>query len=225
MVAREGYAIIAIAWAVTLVIVIAVWLVPGLRTWVRVFVSIASVLCIGTFAVYFFRDPQRRPPPGADNLLLSPADGTVVAIERVHEPAYLEEEAQRISIFLSVFSVHVNRVPATGKIEFERYVSGDYLLAWHPKASERNERSELGLAHASGHRVLFKQIAGHVARRIVYHVAEGDTVQAGQRLGLIKFGSRMDVIVPYQVPLLVSIGDRVRAGESVLAHLSGIEGK
>ncbi len=218
MFAREGYIIIAIAWLLVVLISIAVWIVPDLHTWVRMLMSLAAVLCIGVFVLYFFRDPERTPPPGAGDLLLSPADGRIVAIERIHEPAYLRGEAKRISIFLSVFSVHVNRVPATGVIEFERYVPGAYLVAWHPKASEKNERSELGLVHASGFRVLFKQIAGQVARRIVYHVAAGDAVQAGQRLGVIRFGSRMDVSVPSDVLLSVQVGDRVRAGESVFAR-------
>jgi phosphatidylserine decarboxylase len=112
----------------------------------------------------------------------------------------------------------VNRIPASGVIEFERYVPGDYLVAWHPKASAKNERSELGVQHPDGHKIFFKQIAGAVARRIVYHVRAGDTVQAGERFGIVKFGSRMDVHVPAGVALDVEVGERVRAGESIIGR-------
>ena len=124
-----------------------------------------------------------------------------------------------MSIFLSPLNVHVNRVPADGVIEYVRYVPGDYLVAWHPKASEKNERSEIGLRHPSGTKILFKQIAGAVARRIVYHLSVGDTVKAGERFGLVKFGSRMDVLVPPGTPLDVAVGDRVTAGETILGRI------
>jgi phosphatidylserine decarboxylase len=153
-------------------------------------------------------------------LLLAPADGKVVQIETVHESLYIQGEARQVSIFLSPLDVHVNRVPADGVIEYDQYVPGDYLVAWHPKASEKNERSQLGLRHPSGTPILFKQIAGAVARRIVYHIGVGDKVRAGERFGLVKFGSRMDVLVPPYVPIHVKVGDRVVAGETVLGDLS-----
>ena len=136
----------------------------------------------------------------------------------VSEPLYLGEMAQKVSIFLSLFDVHVNRIPVAGIVEHVRYTPGKYLVAWHPKASEKNERSEIGVRHPSGARVLFSQIAGSVARRIVYHVTSEDQVEAGQRFGIIKFGSRMDVFVPQDVTLRVSVGDRVRAGETILGQ-------
>ncbi len=171
------------------------------------------------FILYFFRDPQRSAPAGAGSLLLAPADGKVVVVEEVEEPLYLKGPARQISIFLSPLDVHVNRIPADGVIEYDQYVSGDYLVAWHPKASEKNERSQLGLRHPSGLKVLFKQIAGLAARRVVYHVTVGDTVKAGQRFGVVKFGSRMDVLVPRTVEVEVEVGDRVRAGETILGRL------
>lgn len=219
MFAREGLIVIMITWAVVLAIVAAVWLVPGLRTWIRVFVSSAVVICLGLFVLYFFRDPPRTPPDEAENLLLAPADGKVIAVTSVDEPRFLEGPAQRVSIFLSVFDVHVNRVPAHGVVEHAEYIPGKYIFAWHPKASEENERSSLGLVHPTGHRVLFNQVAGGLARRIVFHVARGDTVTAGQRYGLIRFGSRMDVFVSPSVSLAVETGDRVRAGETILGRL------
>ncbi|MEF8796823.1 MAG: phosphatidylserine decarboxylase, partial [Salinivenus sp.] len=172
------------------------------------------------FTLYFFRDPTRTPPPEArDNGLLAPADGRVVEIVEETDSLYLEGPAQRVSIFLSPLDVHVNRVPARGVVEHERYRPGDYLVAWHPKASEQNERSEIGVRHPGGTKVLFKQIAGAVARRIVYHIGEGDTVSAGQRFGIVKFGSRMDVLVPPHVDLRLEKGQRVRAGETVIGWL------
>jgi phosphatidylserine decarboxylase len=179
-------------------------------------------LAIGglAFTLFFFRDPERTPPPGArENGLLAPADGRVVEIVEEEEPLYLKGMARRISIFLSPLDVHVNRVPARGVIEYAKYRPGDYLVAWHPKASEKNERSEFGLRHPSGTKILFKQIAGAVARRIEYNLEEGDTVEAGQRFGIVKFGSRMDLLVPPSVDLNVQKGQTVRAGTTVLGHI------
>jgi len=178
----------------------------------------AGVAALG-FTTWFFRDPKRTPPPHAANLLLAPADGKVVVVEEVHEPLFLKSRAQQVSIFLSPLNVHVNRVPARGTIAFDEYVPGDYLVAWHPKASEKNERSQLGLIHPSGRKILFKQIAGAMARRIIYHIGTGDSVKAGERFGIVKFGSRMDVLVPLDVALNVSVGQRVVAGETVLGTI------
>ncbi len=152
-------------------------------------------------------------------MALAPADGKVMLIEHeASEPLYIGGKAQKVSIFLSLFDVHVNRIPADGVVEHVDYAPGAYLPAWRPEASEQNERSEIGVRHPSGARVLFRQIAGSVARRITYHVKKGDRVEAGQRFGIIKFGSRMDVFVPQDVMLDVSVGDRVRAGETILGH-------
>lgn len=217
MIAREGYTIIGVVLLLAVGMGAAGWAWGG---WGR---PVAAVLAVGmvAFTLYFFRDPERTPPQAAvdGEVLVAPADGRVVEIVEEDEPLYLDGLAQRVSIFLSPLDVHVNRVPATGTIEYVRYRPGDYLVAWHPKASEKNERSEVGLRHASGTRVLFKQIAGAVARRIVYHVQEGDTVTAGERFGIVKFGSRMDVLVPPHVALNVEEGTTVRAGETVLGRL------
>ena len=179
------------------------------------------------FTLYFFRDPDRNPPPDPDReeLLLSPADGTVVEIVEEEEPTYLQGPSTRLSIFLSPLDVHVNRIPADGVVEYEHYQPGEYYVAWHPKASEKNERSEIGVRHPSGRRVLFKQIAGAMARRIVYHVVEGDTVRAGDRYGIVKFGSRMDVHVPPDIELDVDVDDHVQGGKTVLGHfpVSGVQ--
>lgn len=186
---------------------------------ISVFLLVLSLFVV-TFTFYFFRDPKRTPPLDSDNLILAPADGKVVLVEEVDDELYLFSRAQKVSIFLSPLNVHVNRIPANGTIEFVRYVSGKYLVAWHPKASELNERSEIGLLHPTGSKVLFKQIAGFIARRVVYHVQTGDRVAAGDRFGIVKFGSRMDVLVPMSARIHVQVGDRVRGGETILGSLS-----
>ncbi len=216
MIAREGFLLVAVAAVLALGLVLL-----GLKFGLvgRLLCFAAAALALG-FTLYFFRDPQRTPPPGAEALLLAPADGKVVLVADVaEEPLYLKGPARQVSIFLSPLNVHVNRVPADGVVEFVRYVPGQYLVAWHPKASQKNERSELGLRHPGGTQVLFKQIAGAVARRIVYHLRVGDRVEAGQRFGIVKFGSRMDVLVPPSVQIEVQVGDRVTAGETILGRL------
>jgi phosphatidylserine decarboxylase len=217
--AKEGYAIIGGAFAITLVfIVIGLFMPVG---WGWPFFVLAA-LVIG-FTLYFFRDPARLPPDEASegNLLLAPADGKVVVVAPVeYEPLYLKGAATQISIFLSPLNVHVNRSPVDGVVEYENYVPGEYLVAWHPKASEKNERSELGVRHPSGTKVLFKQIAGAVARRIVYYPKVGDQLKAGERFGIVKFGSRMDVLIPPHVQVDVKIGDRVSAGLTVMGYIT-----
>ena len=220
MVAREGYAIVcgALVFSAALLVIGLFVSVP----WSLCLLAVAIVL--GGGAVLFFRDPVRTPPPEADRLVLAPADGKVVLVEHdVSEPLYVGGKAKKVSIFLSLFDVHVNRIPADGVVEHVGYAPGGYLPAWRPEASERNERSEIGVRHPSGACVLFRQIAGSVARRITYHVKKGDRVEAGQRFGIIKFGSRMDVFVPPDVTLDVSVGDRVRAGETILGHFPGVD--
>ncbi len=215
MVAREGYVIIGIVLVFAaalsgIVLLVSAW-------WGILCLVVAVSVTAGV--LFFFRDPARIPPPVSDQLVLAPADGRVVVVENaVSEPLYLGEMAQKVSIFLSLFDVHVNRIPVDGIVEHVKYIPGKYLVAWRPKASEKNERSEIGVRHPSGARVLFRQIAGSVARRIVYHVKSEDQVGAGQRFGIIKFGSRMDVFVPQDVTLRVSVGDRVRAGETILGQ-------
>lgn len=217
MIAREGYTIVAIAVVLALAISVGAW---QLDAWLWRGPLLLLAGGILAFTLFFFRDPNRTPPLDArDDGLVAPADGRVVEIVEETDSLYLEGPAKRVSIFLSPLDVHVNRVPARGVVEYEKYRPGDYLVAWHPKASEKNERSELGLRHPSGTKVLFKQIAGAVARRIVYHIGEGDTVEAGQRFGIVKFGSRMDVLVPPHVDLTLEEGQHVRAGETVIGWL------
>lgn len=187
--------------------------------WVK---SIATVIIIAMTAilvltVYFFRDPERESPKD-DHLMLSPADGKVIKVIETDENRYLKSRSKQISIFLSPLNVHVNRVPATGVIEYTEYFPGKYLVAWHPKSSELNERAEFGLEHRSGHKILFRQITGFLARRIVYSLEEGQMVYAGDRFGMMKFGSRMDIVVPLDFEFEVEEGQMVVAGESILGR-------
>ena len=201
-----------------LLVVSLSFLAPGPWRWLILGLAVVMV----AFVLFFFRDPHRMPPRAAldGTAVVAPADGKVVLVGPVdHEPLYLKGPAKQVSIFLSPLDVHVNRSPSNGVVEFDRYVSGDYLVAWHPKASEKNERSQLGIRSEGGVRILFKQIAGKVARRIVYHVRVGDTLRAGERFGIVKFGSRMDVLMPPEVEVTVEPGDRVMAGETIIARI------
>ncbi|MDA1333774.1 MAG: phosphatidylserine decarboxylase family protein [Bacteroidetes bacterium] len=216
MFAKEGIGLILGALAMFVILAVLGSLTGGWLGWV--ITSFGLVLLF--FNLWFFRDPKRTIPDVDEWTLLSPADGKVVLIQDVHEPLYLKGPAKQISIFLSPLNVHVNRTPIGGVVEFDDYVPGDYLVAWHEKASELNERSQLGVRHSSGQKVLFKQIAGAVARRIVYHVTVGDEVTTGDRFGIVKFGSRMDILMPPGTEILVSVGDRVSGGLDRLARLN-----
>jgi phosphatidylserine decarboxylase len=175
-----------------------------------------SVLVLG-FAVNFFRDPERSVPQGP-NLVLSPADGKVIVVRRVPSAEYLDTEAVQISIFMSPLNVHVNRNPVSGTVRYYRYVKGEFFAAFEDKASEKNEQAIIGFETSAG-KVLIKQIAGFVARRIVCTLRIGDVVKAGERFGMIKFGSRVDVFVPTTFTVKVKVGDSAVAGETVLAHI------
>ena len=175
-------------------------------------------LALACFFLWFFRDPERAIPAG-DGLILSPGDGKVTETARIETPA---GPRQRVSIFLSVFDVHVNRSPIGGVLSRVEYNKGQYLNAMNPASAERNEQNAVTVRGA-GMEVTFKQIAGLLARRIVFNFKEGDRVQAGQRVGLIKFGSRVDVLLPAEAVLRVDVGQRVKGGSTVLATLGVTE--
>jgi phosphatidylserine decarboxylase len=179
--------------------------------------SIAPVL-LAAFFLWFFRDPQRAVPAG-DGLIVSPGDGLVTETTSISTP---EGPRQRISIFLSVFDVHVNRAPIGGVLSRVHYQKGQFLNAMNPASAERNEQNTVtvrGQGPDGGYEVTFKQIAGLLARRIVFRWNEGQSVERGQRVGLIKFGSRVDVVIPSSAVLRVKVGDRVKGGASVLAAM------
>ncbi len=173
-------------------------------------------LPIAIWVVAFFRDPVRTGPRG-EKLLIAPADGLVVSVANVDEPAYMKERAQRISIFMNVFNVHVNRYPATGVVEYRHYHEGSFGHAGTEKASLENEQSTLGILTTKG-RILVRQIAGLVARRIVTDHEVGTVVTQASRMGLIRFGSRVDVFVPVTAKVLVHTGDTTVAGTTVVAQ-------
>jgi phosphatidylserine decarboxylase len=170
---------------------------------------------LAAFFLWFFRDPQRAIPAGA-GLIVSPGDGKVTETVTIATP---EGPRQRISIFLSVFNVHINRAPICGVLSQVRYQKGKYLNAMNPASADRNEQNIVTVRGEEGYEVTFKQIAGLLARRIVFNFKEGDSVERGQRVGLIKFGSRVDVILPVEAVLRVKVGDKVNGGATVLAAM------
>jgi phosphatidylserine decarboxylase len=209
----DGYKFLAIGGAVTLLF----WWLWSPLGWILAIIT--------GWIAYFFRDPARTVPVRA-SLVVSPADGRVSAIERLRPPPELglgDEERVRVSIFLSVFDVHINRTPVTGRVERSIYVPGAFLNAELDKASEDNERRSLVVRMADGRDVAVVQIAGLVARRIVTFVDEGETLGAGQRIGLIRFGSRVDTYLPPGARALVAIGQRAIGGETVLCDLASSE--
>jgi len=171
-------------------------------------------LSLSLFVLFFFRDPERAVPEGK-GVVVSPADGRVIVIKDIYEPDYLRQDVKQISIFLSVFNVHVNRVPVSGTVETVRYNPGKFLVASVDKASLDNEQTGMVISDGK-YKVLVKQIAGLIARRIVCYAKTGDTVTAGERYGLIRFGSRVDIFLPKDTELLVKVGDRIKGSRDVI---------
>ncbi len=204
-VAPEGWPFIAIAW---IVLAVLAWF----HLW---FVAVPWFL-IAVWVVAFFRDPLREGPRG-DDLVIAPADGKVVSVIPIDEPAYLRGPSTRISIFMNVFNVHVNRYPSRGRVGFRAYVKGKFGHAGPEKASTDNEQSSVGLDTPRG-KLLIKQIAGSIARRIVTDHNEGTEVGQTERMGLIRFGSRVDVFVPAGVEVLVKVGEHTKAAQTVIAR-------
>jgi phosphatidylserine decarboxylase len=174
-------------------------------------------LVLTLFVLFFFRDPDRSVPEG-ENLIVSPADGRVILVKDVFEPDYLKQDVKQISIFLSVFNVHVNRVPIGGMVETVRYNPGKFHVASVDKASALNEQTAMVITHGN-QRVLVKQIAGLIARRIVCYAKPGDAVTTGERYGLIRFGSRVDMFLPKNADIMVKVGDRIKGTRDVIAVL------
>lgn len=210
---RDGHKFVAIGLAATLVLF---WIWPALG-WIAALIT--------AWVIYFFRDPDRVTPL-RDGLIIAPGDGKVSLIEKVRPPADLglgDEERVRISIFLSVFDVHIQRAPLAGRIVKSLYIPGAFLNAALDKASEENERRTIVIETAAGVKVAVVQIAGLVARRIVTFAVEGDSVGAGERYGLIRFGSRVDTYLPPGAFAAVAVGQRAIGGETVLSDLRSAE--
>ena len=170
------------------------------------------------FLAYFFRNPSREVLLTNDSVVLAPADGRVVVIEEAPEREYFQDKRLQVSIFMSPTNVHVNRAPLGGIINYFRYHPGKYLVAWHPKSSEQNERTTVVIGNGT-QEVLLRQIAGAMAKRIVSYFDEGDTVQQGADIGFIKFGSRVDLFLPLSARLEVEVGDKVKGNVTVVARL------
>lgn len=214
MLAKEGFTTIIVVFTFSIVVGYGVSFGPA---WLM-YTTYPLLIALCGLILYFFRDPDRISPDG-DNLVLSPADGRVVLIQKTEEPEYVKEPVTQISIFLSPLDVHVNRNPVSGLLEYVQYYPGKYLMAWEDHASEENERAHFGVKQASGTKIMFKQITGFLARRIQYHISEGDDLRAGNRFGIMKFGSRMDILLPSNTKINVAVGDRTTAGESVIAEI------
>ena len=190
-------------------------LITGWLGWVPVAIAAAILTA---FVSWFFRNPPRVIPQGP-GLVVSPGDGKVLAVEQDFEPRYLKERAVRISIFLNVFDVHINRIPCEGIIEDVQYQPGLFLVASKPQATLKNEQNAVMIETAKGTKVLCVQVAGLIARRIVWWVNPKDRAVRGERYGLIRFGSRMDTYLPAGTAIKIAVGDRVKGGETILGVL------
>lgn len=206
-VASEGYPFIAVFAFITLVFALLGW---GFLT--------LLLLGLTLFTVYFFRNPERCVPQ-EQGAVISPADGKVIFVGEVPEERYFQDRVVKVSIFMSVFDVHVNRVPVSGKVVDMFYNKGEFFNASLDKASLQNEQAGMLLETESGRRLLVVQIAGLIARRIVTYPAVGDLLECGQRYGLIRFGSRVDIYFPPGTEVLATVGDRTVAGETILGYL------
>lgn len=168
------------------------------------------------FTLQFFRDPNRT-PPAKDNIIISPADGKVVVIQDIPHHDFFKGPAKQVSVFMSPINVHVNRIPITGTVTHVKYIPGEYIVAFDHASGERNERTEIGIVNAKT-RVFFKQISGYVARRIICDLKDKQEVKIGERFGMIRFGSRVDIFMPPTVRIMVKEGDKATAGETIVAE-------
>ncbi|MBO5188703.1 MAG: phosphatidylserine decarboxylase family protein [Alistipes sp.] len=216
---KEGYTIIAVSGLMCLAIwLLFYWLLMNRSDSLLIWASTLFLICFWGFIVAFFREPRRVRIHDAD-LVFSPCDGRVVVTEVVVEEEYLKKEMLQISIFMSVTNVHMNWVPVAGKVDYFKYHPGRFLVAWHPKSSTENERTTTVIEMQDGRKVLFRQIAGLIARRIISYMKVGSEVEQNSVAGFIKFGSRVDVLVPKDSQLLVSIGDAVVGSQTPIARL------
>lgn len=213
---KEGYNIIAVAFIIAAVVVLGCYYLLGWGVVTKILSGVA--LLVFALVVRFFRVPKRTLVVDKD-LVVAPCDGKVVQVHEVVENEYLNTRCIQISVFMSVFNVHVNYYPVSGKILYSKHHQGAYIVAYYTKASEKNERTSIVVETASGAQVLFRQIAGYIARRIVCYAEVGQQVQQCSQVGFIKFGSRMDVFLPLGTEVNVKVGDNVRACETVLAKL------
>lgn len=213
---KEGHKIIFITLVFT---VVAIFLADYFieNHWLQILIQLIFVLFL-ILILQFFRNPKRFTKVN-DKHVLSPVDGKVVVIEEVFEKEVFNEKRIQVSVFMSPINVHVTRYPIAGKIVFSKYHPGKYLVAWHPKASEENERTTVVVENSSFGKVLYRQIAGALAKRIVNYAKIGDNVQQGADSGFIKFGSRVDLFLPLNSEIKVKLNQKVRGGESIIAEI------
>jgi len=211
---REGIIIILITFTLVATINFLIyWIFKN--QWAQMAVTVASVVFF-LLVVWFFRDPVRKFTPDASSII-SPADGEIVIIQEVGENEYFHDKRIQVSIFMSPLNVHINRYPVDGVVKYYKYHPGKYIVAWHPKSSELNERSTVVVSDNSGREILVRQIAGAVARRIVTYAREGNEVRQGGELGFIKFGSRVDIFLPAGTEVRVKVGQKVKGNLDVIA--------
>ena len=211
MFTKYGYSTLTSIFVLILILITGSFFIQ--YPYVQTVIIIISLLLF-IFSENFFRDP-RRTPPAREDVVVSPADGRVLFVKEITDSKFIDGKAKKISIFMSPLNVHVNRIPVDGKVDYLQYYKGKFFAAFEDKASEINERAEFGISGKYG-KVLFTQVAGFIARRIVYEISIGDSVKIGERFGMIKFGSRVDVIVPENWKAVVYKDDKVKAGETIL---------
>jgi phosphatidylserine decarboxylase len=214
---KEGYRIIMN----TFVLVAAIAVLAEYKIsieWIKSIIQITALILL-ILVLQFFRNPNRTTPKNEKHLI-SPADGKVVIVQEVFEKEYFKDKRLQVSIFMSPLNVHVTRYTMSGVVNFSKYHPGKYLVAWHPKSSELNERTTIVLENETFGEILYRQIAGAVARRIVNYAEEGTQVTQGEDAGFIKFGSRVDLFLPLGTPIDVKVNDVVKGGVQTIAHLS-----
>ncbi len=214
----EGYSILKVLFIFLVLMNVSFWALSGGKGYMPSVLILLSVIFF-LFTVWFFRKPDRVLPEVNDQLVFAPADGKIVAAEETDETEYFSDKRLKLSIFMSPLNVHMNLYPVSGTVKYYRYHPGKYIVAWHPKSSEKNEHSTLVIEVPGKTEILIRQIAGAVARRIVTYAKTGMPVVQFQEMGFIKFGSRVDLYLPLDVKLKVEIGQKVYGKRTVLASL------
>ena len=218
---KEGQNIILISFALACALALMAHFFIELP-WLRILLQIASLIFL-IMILQFFRNPKRKVAKNF-NEILAPVDGNVVIVEEVEEKEYFKDRRMQVSIFMSPINVHVTRYPASGVVTYSKYHPGKYLVAWHPKSSELNERTTIVINTPKFGDILYRQIAGAVARRIVNYAEEGDNVQQGEDAGFIKFGSRVDLLLPLDSAITVKLNQKVVGAKTCIAAIADKDG-
>lgn len=216
---KEGKASITLIGLVAVGLIAAAWLlVPSALFWLQIVLTVLAATLL-VFILQFFRNPVRQIAKLDNNVIYAPADGKIVVIEETTENEFLNEKCIQVSIFMSPLNVHVNRNPISGSVQYSKYHPGKFLMAWNPKASTENERTTIAYELPNGQRLVMRQIAGFLARRIVNYLKAGDKVKQGEDMGFIKLGSRVDLFLPLGTEIKVNLDDMVSGNLSVIGHL------